>query len=61
LSAVDAESARLMGLNPSKIPYLVAAQSLGGKILPQDIERVGDPVVPTQFTLLDRWAHLRAV
>ena len=61
LSAVDAESARLMGLNPAKIPYLAEAQNLGGKILPRDIERIGDAVVPTQFTLLDRWAHLRAV
>jgi uncharacterized protein (DUF362 family) len=60
LPAVDAVSARLMGLDTDRLGTLQVAAKLGGTVHPWRIAVDGDAVAPTPFALLDRWAHLRA-
>ncbi len=60
LPAVDAHTARLMGLVPERIPYLMAASRMGGTILSWRIGLDGDRVAPSPFHVLDHMAHLKA-
>lgn len=60
LPAVDAVSARLMGIDAGQLGYLRVAAHLGGTVHPWRITLDGDRLDPTPFALLDRWAHLRA-
>jgi uncharacterized protein (DUF362 family) len=55
LPAVDATCARLMGLNPWRIAYLVAASGLLGPIADRHIEQRGEPIagLAQPFRLLD--------
>jgi uncharacterized protein (DUF362 family) len=63
LPAVDATAVRIMGLNPTGVPYLPAA-SAGrlGPIRERNIEQRGERIASlrTKFTMLDV-PHLRAV
>jgi uncharacterized protein (DUF362 family) len=64
LPAVDATVARLMGINPSKIPYLALASGFLGPIAERHIVQRGERLAPLvqQFQLLDHpaFAGLRA-
>lgn len=53
LPAVDATSARLMGLDPDKIAYLRVAADHGGTVAPSRIRVEGDHVEPSRFEVLD--------
>ena len=59
LPAVDATGARLMGINPHKIPYLNQASNWLGAVNETSIKQVGEPISTVQqhFQLLD---HLPA-
>lgn len=52
LPAVDATCARLMMLDPHRMPYLRAASRHGGTIAASRIEVVGEVVAPRRFRLL---------
>lgn len=60
LVAVDATCARIMGLDPSKLPYLATASRFLGNSESRRIDQVGEGVdrYETQFELLD---HLHAL
>jgi uncharacterized protein (DUF362 family) len=53
--AVDATCARIMGINPKKIPYLNRASGLLGPVEEEEIEQRGDVIqaVRTNFQLLE--------
>jgi uncharacterized protein (DUF362 family) len=55
LPAVDATCARIMGINPEKIPYLKYASGLLGTIKESNIEQRGENIsqVQKKFKLLD--------
>ena len=55
LPAVDATCARIMGINPAKIPYLKHASGRIGAISESNIEQRGENItsVKKQFKLLD--------
>lgn len=55
LAAVDATCARIMGINPQKVPYLEAASGRLGPIKESNISQRGETVqsVRTNFELLD--------
>ena len=55
LPAVDATCARIMGINPLKIPYLSAASGWLGPIRKKNIKQIGDQIeaLQTQFKLED--------
>ncbi len=55
LPAVDATCARLMGINPQKVPYLAAAAGRLGPIRETRILQMGESIaaVRTDFALLD--------
>jgi uncharacterized protein (DUF362 family) len=55
LPAVDATCARIMGINPEKIPYLKHASRSLGAIKESNIEQRGEKVVSVRkvFKLLD--------
>jgi uncharacterized protein (DUF362 family) len=55
LPAVDATCARIMGINPEKIPYLKHASGRIGAINESNIEQRGENIasVKKQFQLLD--------
>ncbi len=60
LPAVDATCARIMGLDPSKMPYLSVAGEYLGNIAARRIEQRGEPVsrYSTEFELIEsarRW------
>ncbi len=59
LSAVDSTAARLMGLDPEKIPYLEAAALLGGRIHPGQVLEIGDGADTRSFSVLPHWEHIR--
>jgi len=44
LAAVDATCCRLMGIDPTKVPYLAAAAARHGSIAPRDITVGGTPI-----------------
>jgi uncharacterized protein (DUF362 family) len=56
LPAVDATAARLMGIDPWRIPYLAAASGLLGPIAESHIIQRGEPISGSSqpFALLDR-------
>jgi uncharacterized protein (DUF362 family) len=56
LPAVDATAARLMGIDPWRIPYLAAASGLLGPIAESHIRQRGEPISGSSqpFALLDR-------
>jgi len=56
LPAVDATSARIMGINPSKIAYLKMADGRLGPIRERDIQQKGETIreVQTDFALIDK-------
>ena len=55
LPAVDATCARIMGINPEKIPYLKHASGRIGAIKESNIEQRGENIasVKKEFQLLD--------
>ncbi|HMB08572.1 MAG TPA: DUF362 domain-containing protein [Isosphaeraceae bacterium] len=55
LPAVDATAARLMGINPWRIPYLAAASGRLGPIAERHIAQRGEPIAALRqpFALLD--------
>jgi uncharacterized protein (DUF362 family) len=56
LPAVDATSARIMGIDPQKVPYLVAASDRLGPIRETYIRQRGEtiPSVRTDFSLVEK-------
>ncbi len=61
LVAVDATAARLMTIDPGKIPYLTEAGRFLGNIAPEHILALGeDPAAFRQdFRVIDRFQHLK--
>ena len=61
--AVDATSARIMGINPRKVDYLVAAEGSLGTIRTADIQQRGETIasVRTEFQLLDKIPALKRI
>ena len=65
LAAVDATCARLMGLDPLKMPYLSDASRLSlpglGAIEEQWIEQRGESLAPhaRAFAVIEHFNHLR--
>jgi uncharacterized protein (DUF362 family) len=55
LPAVDATTARLMGINPGRVAYLAAASGRLGPIAERHITQRGEPIAPLvqNFQLLD--------
>jgi len=55
LPAVDATCARIMAINPEKVPYLAAAESFLGPIRAAEIVQRGESIASVQrrFRLLD--------
>jgi uncharacterized protein (DUF362 family) len=55
LPAVDATTARLMGINPWRVPYLAASSGRLGPIAERHIAQRGEPIalLRQDFTLLD--------
>jgi uncharacterized protein (DUF362 family) len=55
LPAVDATSARIMGVDPRKVPYLAAASGSLGPIREFLIRQRGEPIasVRTDFALME--------
>jgi uncharacterized protein (DUF362 family) len=55
LPAVDATSARLMGINPWRVSYLAAASGRLGPIAERHVTQRGEPIAPLvqKFQLLD--------
>jgi uncharacterized protein (DUF362 family) len=62
LPAVDATSARLMGIDPWRIPYLAVASGVLGPIAESHIMQRGEPISGSSqpFALLD-WQGLRGL
>jgi len=56
LPAVDATAARIMGIDPRRVPYLARASRRLGPILETQITQVGEPLaaVRTSFQLLEK-------
>jgi uncharacterized protein (DUF362 family) len=59
--AVDATCARLIGLDPAKVPYLKAAARFLGNAAPDRVEVRGEPLsrYATRFELAPRTDHMR--
>ena len=55
LPAVDATAARLMGIDPGRVPYLAVASGRLGPIAERHIRQRGEPIVRLhrRFALLD--------
>jgi uncharacterized protein (DUF362 family) len=62
LVAVDASSARLIGINPSKLDYLATGSRFLGNIDSGRIEQRGESIArfQTRFALLEHLAYLRS-
>ena len=60
LTALDAHTCRLMGINPEFMPYLAETVGLGGTIDSSRITADGDVVTPVEFELIESKKHLRA-
>jgi uncharacterized protein (DUF362 family) len=56
LPAVDATTARIMGINPHKISYLAMAENILGPVSEKDIRQLGEKIVSVQgnFALVDK-------
>lgn len=56
LPAVDATSARIMGIDPYKVSYLAAASGWLGTVHETDIHQRGEAIasVRTNFALIER-------
>jgi uncharacterized protein (DUF362 family) len=56
LPAVDATCARIMGIDPQKVPYLAAAEGNLGPIRERNIRQRGEPIlsVRTDFSLVEK-------
>jgi uncharacterized protein (DUF362 family) len=56
LPAVDATCARIMGIDPHRVPYLAEAAWKIGPVYAADIRQSGEPIasVQTDFELLDK-------
>ena len=63
LPAVDGTCARLMHIDPTKVPYLQACPSHLGRIDERWIDQVGEPMIPTAvpFTLPPGQEEVRKV
>ena len=63
LVAVDATAARLMTLDPGKIPYLVEAGRFLGNIAPEHILSLGEELAACRqdFHVIDRFQHLKVL
>ena len=63
LPAVDATSARLMGIDPEKIGHLLEASGNLGPIREIHIAQRGEPIAPlrTDFRLLDKIEAQRGI
>lgn len=61
-TAVDATAARIMALNPYRVPYLAAASGTLGPVHEWNIDQRGDPInaVRTPFHILD-FPHLKGI
>ncbi len=59
LPAVDARCAQLMGIVPSRLPYLRRARAGGGTISLKRIVAEGDGIAPRDVQLPPRWGWLR--
>jgi len=61
LVAVDATAARLMTIDPGKIPYLTEAGRFLGNIAPEHILALGEDLAPFRqdFRVIDRFQHLK--
>src|SRR5206468_4002818 len=63
LAAVDATAARLMGVDPWRVPYLAVASGLLGPIAERHIRQRGEPIdrLARRFAILDHpsLAYLR--
>jgi uncharacterized protein (DUF362 family) len=59
--AVDATAARLMRIDPAKVPYLVQAEHFLGHISPAKIHHLGERLERFQqdFRVLPSWQHLK--
>jgi uncharacterized protein (DUF362 family) len=59
--AVDATSARVMGLMPEKVKYIAQAATLLGHMQQEKIEQFGESIAATltPFCVLDNFRHLR--
>ncbi len=63
LPAVDATCCRIMGIDPSKVPYLQMAADNLGVTEESRIEQRGEPIraVRTNFQLIDQFREIRLV
>lgn len=59
LPAVDATAARLMGLDPWRMPYIAVTAQYGGTVSERRIETLGDGVAPRAFAVLPTFDGLR--
>ena len=55
LPAVDATAARLMGIDPGRVPYLAGASGRLGPIAERHIRQRGEPIdrLAQRFAILD--------
>lgn len=62
IAAVDATCARLMGLDPAKIPYIAAAGKFLGRTNLHQVEQRGESVLSSAkpFKVLPQFEHMRA-
>jgi uncharacterized protein (DUF362 family) len=63
LVAVDATAARLMRIDPSKVPYLAKAEQFLGHITPEKVQQIGERLERFQqdFGVIPSWQHLKMV
>jgi len=63
LPAVDATSARIMGIDPAKVPYLKKADPWLGPIKDDSIKQLGESIrsVRKNFVLLDHIPSQRGI
>ncbi len=59
--AVDATSARLMTIDPRRVPYLAEAGRFLGHLAEDRIEQIGEPIdrLRQDFTVLPSFAHMK--
>jgi uncharacterized protein (DUF362 family) len=59
--AVDATSARLMTIDPRRVPYLAEAGRFLGRLAEDRIEQIGEPIdrLRQDFSVLPAFAHMK--
>lgn len=60
LPAVDATGARMMELEPTRLPSIEGSLALGGTLAASRIERTGDAVDPRPYAVVPRLRHLKS-